>query len=91
MSAELTGARCRPGGKCCQWQHAPAGYARETVQEADMNRKKMLFIYNPRAGKAQIRSNLLDMIDVFTKAGYEVTAYPTQAKGDGDGPGCGFL
>lgn len=53
------------------------------VQEADMNRKRMLFIYNPRAGKAQIRSNLLDMIDVFTKAGYEVTAYPTQAKGDG--------
>ena len=48
-----------------------------------MAKKRMLFIYNPRAGKAQIRSNLLDMIDVFTKAGYEVTAYPTQAKGDG--------
>lgn len=42
----------------------------------------MLFIYNPHAGKAQIRSNLLDMIDIFTKAGYEVTAYPTQQKGD---------
>lgn len=46
-------------------------------------KKKMLFIYNPRAGKAQIRSNLLDMIDIFVKAGYEVTAYPTQAQGDG--------
>lgn len=44
--------------------------------------KQMLFIYNPRAGKAQIRSNLLDIIDVFVKAGYEVTAYPTQAPGD---------
>ncbi|MGN1152347.1 MAG: diacylglycerol/lipid kinase family protein, partial [Lachnospiraceae bacterium] len=44
--------------------------------------KKMLFIYNPRAGKAQIRSNLLDIIDIFVKAGYEVTAYPTQASGD---------
>ena len=44
--------------------------------------KKMLFIYNPRAGKAQIKSNLLDIIDIFTKAGYEVTAYPTQAAGD---------
>lgn len=43
----------------------------------------MLFIYNPRAGKAKIRSNLLDIIDIFTKAGFEVTAYPTQAKGDG--------
>ena len=44
--------------------------------------KKMLFIYNPRAGKAQIRSNLLDIIDIFVKAGYEVTARPTQAAGD---------
>lgn len=43
---------------------------------------KLLFIYNPRAGKAKIRSNLLDIIDVFTKAGFVVTAYPTQAAGD---------
>lgn len=46
-------------------------------------KRKMLFIYNPRAGKAQIRSNLLDIIDIFVKAGFEVTAYPTQEKGDG--------
>ena len=26
-------------------------------------RKRMLFVYNPRAGKAQIRSNLLDIIE----------------------------
>lgn len=44
--------------------------------------KKMLFIYNPHAGKANIRSNLLDIVDVFTKAGYLVTAYPTQKQGD---------
>ncbi len=48
-----------------------------------MEKKKMLFVYNPRAGKAKIRSNLLDIIDIFTKAGFEVVAYPTQAKGDG--------
>lgn len=48
-----------------------------------MEKKKMLFIYNPKAGKAQIRSNLLEIIDIFTKAGFEVTAYPTQARGDG--------
>lgn len=47
-----------------------------------MDKKKMLFIYNPHAGKASIRSNLLDMIDIFTKAGFEVTAYPTQEQGD---------
>lgn len=45
-------------------------------------KKKMMFIYNPHAGKAQIRSNLLDIIDIFTKAGFEVTAYPTQEQGD---------
>lgn len=48
-----------------------------------MENRKMLFIYNPKAGKAKIKSNLLDIIDIFTKAGYEVTAYPTQARGDG--------
>ncbi len=47
-----------------------------------MKKKKMLFIYNPHAGKANIRSNLLDIIDIFTKAEYEVTVYPTQAVGD---------
>lgn len=45
-------------------------------------KKKMLFIYNPHAGKAQIRSNLLDIIDIFVKADYEVTVYPTQEQGD---------
>ena len=29
--------------------------------------KKMLFIYNPKAGKAQIRNKLADILDVFTK------------------------
>ena len=47
-----------------------------------MDEKKMLFIYNPHAGKASIRSNLLDIVDIFTRAGYEVTAQPTQKKGD---------
>jgi YegS/Rv2252/BmrU family lipid kinase len=42
----------------------------------------MLFIYNPHAGKAGIRSNLLDIVDIFTKAGFEVTAHPTQKQGD---------
>ena len=39
----------------------------------------MLFIYNPRAGKAMIKNHLPDIIDVFTKGGYEVTVHPTQA------------
>lgn len=44
--------------------------------------RKLLFIYNPRAGKERIRSNLLDIIDIFTKAGFMVTTYPTQGRGD---------
>ena len=47
-----------------------------------MSKKKMLFVYNPRAGKERIRSNLLDIIDIFAKAGYEVTVHPTQEAGD---------
>ncbi len=47
-----------------------------------MSKKDMLFIYNPRAGKAQIRNHLVDILDIFVKGGYEVTVYPTQARGD---------
>lgn len=47
-----------------------------------MSKKDMLFIYNPKAGKAQIRNHLVDILDVFVKSGYEVTVYPTQARGD---------
>lgn len=55
----------------------------EFSQEEENNiEKKMLFIYNPHAGKANIRSNLLDIIDVFSKANYLVTVYPTQKQGD---------
>ena len=47
-----------------------------------MTDKKMLFIYNPKSGKAQIRNYLADILDVFAKAGYEVTVHPTQGSGD---------
>ena len=45
--------------------------------------KKLLFVFNPLAGKGLVKANLCDIIDVFTKQGYEVTAYPTQAPADG--------
>lgn len=44
--------------------------------------KKMLFIYNPKAGKAKIKNKLADILDVFTGGGYEVTVCPTRGKGD---------
>ncbi len=45
--------------------------------------KKLLFIYNPKAGKGQIRGNLMDILDIFAKAGYEITVRPTQYAGEG--------
>ena len=45
--------------------------------------KKLLFVFNPNAGKSTIKDSLCDIIDIFTKGGYEVTAYPTQARLDG--------
>ena len=44
--------------------------------------KKMLFIYNPHAGKGLLKSRLSDVLDIFVKAGYEVVVYPTQGYQD---------
>ena len=44
--------------------------------------KRLLFIYNPRAGKGALKAKLADIIDIFVKAGYEVVVYPTQAYRD---------
>ncbi len=45
--------------------------------------KRMLFVYNPNAGKGLLKPKLSDVIDIFVKAGYEVTIYPTQSYRDG--------
>lgn len=42
----------------------------------------LLFIYNPFSGKSRVGGELSHIVDTFTKAGYLVTSYPTQAKGD---------
>lgn len=47
-----------------------------------MAEKKMLFIVNPKAGKARIKNYLLDITDLFVKAGYEVTMHITQSRKD---------
>ncbi|MGN0150158.1 MAG: diacylglycerol/lipid kinase family protein [Clostridia bacterium] len=44
--------------------------------------KKLLFVFNPHSGRAQIKNNLIDIVDIFTKGGYNVTIYPTQAPND---------
>ncbi len=42
----------------------------------------MLFLYNPTAGKGRVTADLAAVLDVFTKAGYLTTVYPTQGKAD---------
>lgn len=44
--------------------------------------KKMLFVYNPKAGKSKIKNSLSEILNVFAEAEYEVTVYPTQKHGD---------
>lgn len=44
--------------------------------------KRLLFIYNPKAGKAQIRNKLADILDIFAAAEYEITVAPTQKHDD---------
>ena len=44
--------------------------------------KEALLIYNPTSGKGQLPGSLSPVLDVFTKAGWLVTVYPTQCKGD---------
>lgn len=47
-----------------------------------MDRKRLLFVFNPCSGKAQIKGQLAEIVDTMVKAGYEVTIYPTQCAGD---------
>ncbi|MDO5702367.1 MAG: diacylglycerol kinase family lipid kinase [Lachnospiraceae bacterium] len=44
--------------------------------------RRILLIYNPKAGKGKFISFLSSVIDRFTKAGYLVETYPTQSAGD---------
>lgn len=45
--------------------------------------KKLLFVFNPHSGTGEICKHLADVVDIFTKAGYDVVVYPTQAALDG--------
>ena len=40
--------------------------------------KKLLFLINPYAGRAEIKSRLIEIIDLFVRNSYEVTVHTTQ-------------
>lgn len=52
------------------------------IKKGRSKMKKLYFILNLQSGKATISSKLAVVIDMFTKAGYEVTARPTQERMD---------
>jgi len=47
-----------------------------------MTRKKLLFLFNPRAGKNKSHGPLFDAVSVFSDAGYLVSVHETGAPGD---------
>ena len=44
--------------------------------------RRMLFIYNPHAGKGRVKTRLADLQDAFARAGWLIIAHPTQGPGD---------
>ena len=45
-------------------------------------KKRLVFIYNPNAGKAKIKNKLSDIVVEFAGRGYEVIVLPTGRRGD---------
>ncbi|MDO4284306.1 MAG: diacylglycerol kinase family lipid kinase [Eubacteriales bacterium] len=45
-------------------------------------RKKVLFIFNPIAGKAQIQEALTEILGIFARAGWDTVVLPTQGPED---------
>lgn len=44
--------------------------------------KKLLFVFNPYSGKAQIKNKLLEILKIFVKYEYSVEVFPTAKAGD---------
>ena len=44
--------------------------------------KKLLLIVNPCSGKAKMKSQLMNVVQILSNGGYDVTVYPTKDKGD---------
>ena len=47
-----------------------------------MENNRLLIIVNPCSGKVKMKNELLQVIQVFSSAGFEVTVYPTKERGD---------
>ena len=48
----------------------------------EKTKERLLFIYNPVAGKGKIKTKLSAILEQFSAAGYELIVHPTNAQGD---------
>lgn len=44
--------------------------------------QKILFVFNPKSGKAQIKNKLMEIVDIFIKNSFEVLVHSTQSAND---------
>ncbi len=44
--------------------------------------KRLLYVLNPLSGKGTIKNHILNIVNIFTKDGWDVTVRPTQDKND---------
>lgn len=47
-----------------------------------MENNRLLLIVNPHSGKAKMRNELLNVTEILSSGGFEVTVYPTKCRGD---------
>ncbi len=48
--------------------------------------KRLLFFINPNAGHAEIRGTLMEVLEIFSAGGYEVTVHMTTRPARSDAP-----
>ena len=44
--------------------------------------KKILFIFNPVSGRSQIKTNLMEILEILSGADFKIICYATKASGD---------
>ena len=60
----------------------PTDPGRNTVWSEIDPMKRLLYIYNPIAGRRSAKNSLSDALEILTRQGYEITVRPTQKRGD---------
>ncbi len=49
-----------------------------------MSQKKLIFIVNPKAGKNQLKKKMVEVVDEFSRGGYQVEVYTTKSAEDAE-------